>query len=85
MQIQRWTARAQQLIEQNNKVTKELDDMKSLQKAKVQNDTVITALKDENARLKALKESMTKDVIKLKKDAVETQVVTVFILHLISL
>ena len=81
MQIQRWTTRAQQLIEQNNKVSKELDDLKSLQKAKVQNDNVITALKDENARLKAQKESMTKEVIKLKKDAVETQVTTVFILH----
>ena len=74
IKIQRWTTRTQQLNEQNNKANRELDDLKNMQKSKAQNDSVITALKDENARLKGQKEAMTKEIHKLKRDAAETQV-----------
>jgi len=72
-EIQRWTTRTQQLVEQNKKFTKDLDELKQLQNSKAQNENVLGALKDENARLKGQKDTMTKEIFKLKKDAVETQ------------
>ena len=51
-----------------------MDELKQLQNSKAQNESVLNALKDENARLKGQKDAMTKEIFKLKKDAVETQV-----------
>lgn len=74
VQIQRWTTRVQQLVEQNNKAKGELDELKSVQKSEAQNDKVISALKDENGRLKIQKDAMSKETLRLKKDIAETQV-----------
>ncbi|XP_065056789.1 nucleoprotein TPR-like isoform X2 [Rhopilema esculentum] len=72
-EIQRWTTRAQQLIEQNKKATTELEELKPLKNTKAQNDKVMGALKDEIVRLKAQKEAASKDSLKLKKDLSEMQ------------
>lgn len=45
-----------------------------MQKASAHNDKAMGALKDENSRLKAQKDTLTKEIMKLKKDYAETQV-----------
>eukprot|EP00794_Sanderia_malayensis_P010976 gene10976-12139_t len=72
-EIQRWTARTQQLIEQSNKASSVSDELKQLQKSKAQNDKIVGALKDEISRMKTQKETMTKEMLKMKKDASEYQ------------
>ncbi len=74
LQIQRWTSRTQQLIAERSKATNDSEELKQLQKSKAQNDKTASSLREEINRLKVQKETISKDMLKMKKDAVEYQV-----------